>query len=444
MEEARMRVALLSSTLGFGHMKAAQAVEQALRERDPDVSVEYIDFWSLMDERVAGAIRGGYLALVTGQPELYDRLYRFSSDDWRDFFRQPQVPPALDAIFLEQLERWFSGRPAFPARGANLDQTLFLNILGTFESKALVHGNLVRRGLVLWLHSRLTRRLRQRLLAFQPDVVVATQMMPAAVLTALKRRGEARAPAVAVITDYGVHDFWLRSRMEHFCVATEAMGAELRARGQTDATITLSGIPLMRGFREPPAQRDARARLEIDTERPVVLVTGGGYGIGAADALEPILSARLGCLVLVAAAGQQTGLERLEQIAAAYPKDVCVFRDQVDMPALVRAADVVIGKPGGLSVSEALACGRPFLAVRSLGGQESFNVGYLQRHGVGGPVSADNLAQRLRALIDDPDELARVQAKAWALGGRQGAERVAEAVLGLGGTQRSRPHEERQ
>ncbi len=425
-----MRVLLLSSTLGFGHIKAAEAVEQALIERHPAAAVEYCDFWSLFDPAVAGAVKDGYLDVVTHQPLLYDRLYRFDSDHWREFFREPALSAQLDAVFERALQRWFPGRAGFPARGANLDQTLFLNLISTLRRVAPPRGNLIRRALVVWMHTLLIRRLKQRVQRFAPDVVISTQMMPSTVLAALKRRGELKGvPAVAVLTDYGVHDFWLRSNMDHYCVATEAMAAELRARGITRAGIAVTGIPLLPGFRQPLSQDSARRRLGIAAGSPTLLITGGGYGIGALEALQPILSAGLGYRILVAAGGG-SGDSRLERLAAAHPERVRLYDHDTNMPLLVAAADVVIGKPGGLSVSEALACGRPFLAVCSLGGQESYNVSYLRRHDVGGPVDDDTLIERLRQWLRQPRELARVQVRAQTLGCRHGATAIVDSVAG--------------
>ena len=68
------------------------------------------------------------------------------------------------------------------------------------------------------------------------------------------------------------------------------------------------------------------------------------------------------------------------------------------MDLYLRAADLVVGKPGGITVAEALACGRPLLATRSLGGQEGFNVDFLERNGVGGLVGDREVAERVDAL----------------------------------------------
>ena len=53
----KMKVLFLTSKLGYGHTRAADAIEYALMERVPNVQTHHIDLWSLMDERVANAER---------------------------------------------------------------------------------------------------------------------------------------------------------------------------------------------------------------------------------------------------------------------------------------------------------------------------------------------------------------------------------------------------
>src|SRR6185436_640297 len=103
----------------------------------------------------------------------------------------------------------------------------------------------------------------------------------------------------------------------------------------------------------------------------------------------------------------------------------------------LRASDVVVGKPGGITVAEALACGRPLLATRSLGGQEGFNVDFLTRHDVGGLVADRDLLDRVDALLRDRDGLQNMQRRAWMLGRRDGAAHVAELALDLASVHRS-------
>ena len=101
------------------------------------------------------------------------------------------------------------------------------------------------------------------------------------------------------------------------------------------------------------------------------------------------------------------------------------------------AADVVVGKPGGISVAEALACGRPLLATRSLGGQEGFNIAFLQSHEVGGLVADGELLDRLAALLHNPEALQAMQMRAWQQGRREGARRVAQIAVDLAASRES-------
>jgi UDP-N-acetylglucosamine:LPS N-acetylglucosamine transferase len=105
------------------------------------------------------------------------------------------------------------------------------------------------------------------------------------------------------------------------------------------------------------------------------------------------------------------------------------WTERMEIP--VRAADIIVGKPGGLTVAEALACGRPLVATRSLGGQEGFNVRFLETHGVGRLVPEHELVQSVESVLADRDGLARMQERAMRLGKRDGADRVAELALAL-------------
>jgi processive 1,2-diacylglycerol beta-glucosyltransferase len=73
------------------------------------------------------------------------------------------------------------------------------------------------------------------------------------------------------------------------------------------------------------------------------------------------------------------------------------------------------------------------LATRSLGGQENFNVRFLERYRVGRLIPEADLAPAVDALLSDSTGLAHMKERAWRLGKRYGAERIAEIVEQLSG-----------
>ncbi|HEX7811230.1 MAG TPA: glycosyltransferase [Burkholderiales bacterium] len=428
------RVLLLTSSLGSGHVRAAQAIELAVRERNAGSSVMTLDFWSLMDEKVAWAVRTAYLRLVQEHPALFDRIYQLDQRMWRAILECSEPPPAAFAEVLALMPRVGSAGSGDEDGAHYPSDRLMVPLLIAALSgqpRATPGGSrLLRLGLVQTAWARLSRRLAAEVRAFDPDVIVATQMNSAALLS--REKEGPRIPTVGVPTDFGLHDFWIQTGIEYYCLAHDTVNGVRHAGLDADKVIA-TGIPLMPGFRQPPSVEQARQTLGLDPAGPVVLVAGGGLGLGVHVVTHRLLAAPTPVQVLVIAGHNDAARRALAPLAASHPKRLHV-RDWTDsMELYMRAADIVVGKPGGLTVAEVLACGRPLLATRALGGQEGFNVRFLESHGVGRLVAEAELVEAIGDLLANPDALRRMQERAWALGRRTGADRIAELAESLAG-----------
>jgi processive 1,2-diacylglycerol beta-glucosyltransferase len=138
-----------------------------------------------------------------------------------------------------------------------------------------------------------------------------------------------------------------------------------------------------------------------------------------------------GCKFVVMAGRNAALLQRLRSSADGMQSRLRVYGWTEHMAQFIAAADFVIGKPGGLTVAEVLACGRPMLVTRSLRGQESFNVRFLEQEGVGKFIPAHELTAWVRRWLAAPHELRDLQERAWRTGRRDGAARVAKHALAL-------------
>lgn len=433
-DDASLRVMLLTSSLGSGHMMASRALEAALREKNPGMEIETVDFWSLMDAEVAGAVCQAYLEMLTEEPELFDDVYRLGQATWRGLFDTNEPLPAQ----LETLIDHFSARVMQPVGDRShrvegdphpSDRVLLLYLQAALvrrrHNTAAVRA-LVRRVLSRWIWARLMRRLEQRLDDFAPHAAIATQMGPAALLAGIRARRRLALPLIAVPTDYGIHDFWMQRGVSCFCVAHETVQRpDLPAGSLLHAT----GLPLMPGFRRLPERNSARVELGLPPDKPVVLVAGGGLGIGVSELSERIL-AEVPEVIVVAVNGRNTANDAAARTRAPLALGRLIHWGWTErMPALLRAADVVVGKPGGLTVAESLACGRYLLAINSPGGQEGFNVRFLARHGAGALIRKDEVGERLRTLFADRGHFRGLQAHVASLGGRDGAMQIAALAL---------------
>jgi UDP-N-acetylglucosamine:LPS N-acetylglucosamine transferase len=428
------RLLLLTSTLGAGHARATQSIELAIRERDRRAEMQTLDFWALMDREVAFGVRETYMRLVSEHPALYDYVYHLDQAAWRDILIGSRVPPQAVADVMALMPRAGERRVGAPA-GSSIypfDRLAFpllcLSLAGRPHASPLLN-RVLRLGLP-WAWRKLVSRLDARLAAFRPDAIVVTQTNLGALLAAVKRRKHARIPTLGVLTDYGLHDFWRQRGIDYYCLPHEWVGAQ-GCHGIDAARVFVTGMPLMPGFADPPAARHARAALGLDPNRAVVLVLGGGLGLGVDAAAERLLAGSRD-MQLVVLAGRNGAAESLgARLQARHGSGVRVLGWTERVDTAMRAADLVVGKPGGLSIAEALACGRPLIAVRSLGGQEDFNVRFLERHGVGRVVHDDGLTDCVAELLADRAGLERMQARAASAGTCRGAGRIADLALAL-------------
>lgn len=423
-----MRALVLTSQLGNGHTRAAEAVEWALAHANRKTCIHRLDLWTLMDPKVAAALKDGYLQIVTEHPEVYEQLYH--SRTKQQLLGKEPLPPSFAEVLDKLVIRWFPLNKGWLApRTSNVDQALLVTLLDMLTGRSSpVPDKIIRSGILLWIRALLLRRLKAELVRFAPDVIIATQVYLSSLMNVVKRRGDFRkTPMLGVLTDYGVHEFWVQfGTNDAYCVAAESVADRLHARGVPRARVVTTGIPLMPQFRNPPSQTEARRQMGLDLKCRIVLVTGGWFGIGVSDAVKGLMECALDCQVLVTTGrADSEDVRRLKSLKARFPHQLRLIEWSDQMPTLLRAADVVVGKPGGLSVAEALACGRPFFATTSLGGQEGFNLRFLEQHGVGRQVTLEQLFDALNALLSRPQALERAQTRAWRLGCRDGAERIA-------------------
>jgi processive 1,2-diacylglycerol beta-glucosyltransferase len=436
-QEIRCRVLLLTSGLGLGHVRAAQAIEAAL---ESSAQVRVLDLWSLVNPNVVGAIHATYLTLVQNFPDLYERLYHLDEHTWRQILQSESGPPPAVLEVLELISA--IARKAVttaPRGGRHGSDRMLLSLLSAslpYDGDSLAgNGVRARLALIKWSWLRLIRRLEPAIEEFAPHVIISTQMIPSAMACWLKRRGRLNVPLIGVTTDFGIHDFWKQRGIDRYCVAHESIQSETdEPYGRVRQVVT--GVPLMPDFARPLSQAEARRELRLPAEVPVVLVLGGGLGISVDTAAASLLGRKLDAHLIVMPGKNAAVRAALASVAARLTPRVrvCDWTDRMDV--FLRAADIVVGKPGGITVAEALACGRPLLATRSLGGQEGFNISFLEHNSVGGLVPDGDLLERVQALLSDRATLHHMQRRAWLLGRREGAARIAELAHELATTSR--------
>jgi UDP-N-acetylglucosamine:LPS N-acetylglucosamine transferase len=252
-------------------------------------------------------------------------------------------------------------------------------------------------------------------------VVAAAQRMEAEALVSVhplvnhvmvrarRRLGRPVLPLLTVVTDLvDVHRWWAAPEIDQYVAGSDLAARTLEAYGVPPQKIAVLGIPIRREFQQvETSAREMRQRLRLDPDRTTILVMGGGDGAGGivdvVRAIAALYEKGAPPFQLVVLAGRnERARHRLE--ARPWPVPVRVHGIVGNVAEHMIAADLIVTKPGSLTVSEALAVGRPLVLGRPLPGQEEGNVAYVVERGAGLHYrSPQEAADAVSYLLAKPD-----------------------------------------
>jgi len=259
-----------------------------------------------------------------------------------------------------------------------------------------------------------TKPLVRFIRKFDPDIIVCTHYMPAGIISHLIATKQLQAHLSIVVTDFDFHAMWLSRSFHRYFVAIDETKAHLEMLGIPNERITVSGIPIDPIFQHPIDRKEERLRLGLNPEKPVLLLSAGAYGVGPTEFMvERMLNLNSDAQTVVICGRNDELKQRILQLVDSRSSRFKVLGYRDDMHKLMKMADIFIGKPGGMTTSEAIACGLPMCVVSPIPGQEERNSDHLLEEGIA--VKCNDLTTlpfKLERLLEDPDRLARMKVNA--------------------------------
>jgi processive 1,2-diacylglycerol beta-glucosyltransferase len=268
---------------------------------------------------------------------------------------------------------------------------------------------------------------------------VATHFLPAEIIAWLIAKRKLHAKNAIVVTDYDVHAMWLCRTVGRYYVAIPEAAEYLAGIGVPREILRVTGIPIDPLFAVPLDRAAARAALKLEAKSRILLLAAGGYGVGPLEQLVRDLVALKKPWQLVAIAGKSEKMKnRLDEIAhsavaleSGAARLVSVgFTTQMDQ--YMAAADLLVGKAGGLTTSEALARHLPMALIEPIPGQEFRNADHLLEQGAA--IRCNNLpaaAWKIAKLLDDTPRMDGMSRLAAAMARPHAAAQIAEDALRL-------------
>ncbi len=376
--KAQPRILVLSASVGAGHLRAAQAVELALREVAPDATIKNLDVLELTNAAFRRVYGKAYLDLVNRAPHVLGYFY--------DMLDQPSR----------------SGRQ---------------------------HGDRLRLAV-----EKINLRSFIHFVKDEPwDLVINTHFLSAEIIASLRSKGELNLPQVTATTDFETHRLWVNQPCEHYFTATEEGARYLQHWGVPAQDISVTGIPVHPIFSQPKDRLACLHKHGLQGERPIVLQLAGGFGVG------PIVKIFQGLLevaqpfelVVIAGRNEQVKTE-LEALPHSTRHRVKILGFTTEIDELMAVADLVVSKPGGLTTAETLARGAVMVIVNPIPGQETRNSDYLLESGAAIKVNnIGTLPYKIGTLLADAPRLERLRTNAIRIAKPRAAYEVAERSLKL-------------
>ena len=261
--------------------------------------------------------------------------------------------------------------------------------------------------------------------SYRPDAVISTYPVAGGVVSEL--RATRRVLSAMVITDYGVHRQWLHPATDMLFVGSDQMREDLLARGLPSERVIASGIPVRERFGFPLERAACRAELGLEERFTALFTSAAGSTSDLRDVAEALTEAGI---QVVAVTGRAARLKKRLQTLQRRQPLLHVYGFTREMHRIMCASDILIGKAGGLTVSEALAVGLPIIVHSPVPGQETFNADFLVNHGAGflGRDEEDVVA-KAAFLAAHPERLGQMALAARSLGRPHSAKTVIETVL---------------
>ena len=275
--------------------------------------------------------------------------------------------------------------------------------------------------------ARGARRLGRAIQDGGYDAVVCVHVIPAMMMTELRRQRETGPVFCFVATDYTCSPTVGGCTPDICVIPHEELAEEFVSCGIALETLLAAGIPVRAVFRERGDRAAARSELALPPEGRHIVLMSGSIGCGPMADIAAELEKRMergdfasvlcGSNRQMLYALRRRGFRRVEAVG---------FTDRVHR--YMDSADVLVSKPGGISITEAGTRGTPLLLADMVGGCETRNQEFFHARGWAETCQPEDMADAALALLDRPERRQALVAQQHRDFDGLAADRVAQAV----------------
>ncbi len=348
-----MKILIFTASTGGGHKRAAAAIKAKINELSPETEVNIVDGMEAIDKVYNKTITEGYHIMATVIPEMYGKLYELTDE------KEP-------------------------------------------AAKAVIKGNEIR-----------AKKLLETIYKYEPDIIIICHAFITNMVARLKKKGLLKTKAISLITDYDAHRTYVSKDIDAFVLPDAGMAGKLHDEFEVpEEKIFPLGIPTFDCFIYNETREELCRHERLDPTVPTVLLMAGSFGV--TDVLEFYAQLAMSSdpLQLIVITGRNIRLfdqfdKTILKLHTEKKTKLLYFVDNVE--DYMHIADVIVTKPGGLTVTESIACNLPMAIYSAFPGQERYNAEFLVQRNAAVMIDKTNGAQVILDLLHDREKLSSMK-----------------------------------
>lgn len=321
-----MNILLFYASYGSGHLSAASAIEQYIKEHYPNDKTLKIDCVEYINRSINKISTSAYKNIILKTPLLWGQVYKLLKND------------------------------------AILDITQFSNRF-------------------------MAKKIFKLFEDFEPDLVISCHPLGGQITAFLKSHKKTNCKLATVMTDFASHKQWLigKDYTDYFFVSNIEMKTSLISEGIFPNKIYVSGIPISPNFYKNYDKESIYNSLKIlKNKKNIIFFGGGSLGLSSSTNVQNILTSLLQAtnesyqIIIISGKNQKLYNEFQKAITNTnHTSNTKLIDFTTQIPELLPITSFVITKPGGLTITECITSNVPVILINPIPGQEKENAQYI-------------------------------------------------------------------
>lgn len=310
------KVLILSCGTGGGHNSAAKAIQEQLQEKG--ITSDFIEYLEIINPKIKDKVNQLYIRSTKNNGKSFKKIYRLGELYQRTKLKSP--------IYR-------------------------LNYLNRKKLYKYIQKN-------------------------SYDYVVTTHLFAGQALTAIKKENKIKFMEVA--TDYVCIPFWEETEPDFFVIPSKELEKDFIAKGIKRESLLPLGIPVSNEYSKEYSKEEAKKTLNLKKSKNYILLLTGSMGFGNVMQMSEEIVEKVENIVLIVSCGNNKELFNKFNENNKNPERIIPISFTKDINLYMKASDIILTKPGGLTTTEIATLRKPFIHTMPIPGCENYNARFFE------------------------------------------------------------------